>query len=65
MNFDIDKILSFSNNNIHNHEPTTDHNLAVKCIRTAIKGKPKKTYMQDQIRLYVRKFKTLILFLRR
>jgi hypothetical protein len=37
VNFKIDKILSFSNNNIHNHEPTTDHNLAVQCVRTAIK----------------------------
>jgi hypothetical protein len=39
VNFNIDKILSFSNNNIHNQEPTTDHNLAVQCVRIAIKRK--------------------------
>lgn len=39
VNSTIDKILSFSNNNIHNHEPTTDHNLAVRCVRTAVKRK--------------------------
>ncbi|KAL5243929.1 hypothetical protein ACI65C_011339 [Semiaphis heraclei] len=39
VNSTIDKILSFSNNNIHNHEPTTDHNLAVRCVRTALKRK--------------------------
>jgi hypothetical protein len=39
VNFNVDKILSFSNNNIHNHEPTTNHNLAVQCVRTAIKRK--------------------------
>jgi len=42
VNSTIDKILSFSNNNIHNHEPTSDHNLAVRCIRTAMKRKAEK-----------------------
>ncbi|KAL4120496.1 hypothetical protein QTP88_013178 [Uroleucon formosanum] len=37
MNFTIDKILSFSNNNTHNHEQTTDHNLVIQCVRTAVK----------------------------
>jgi len=36
----INEILSFSNNNnTHNHEPTTDHNLAVQRVRTAAKRK--------------------------
>jgi len=39
VNSTIDKILSFSNNNIHNHESTTDHNLAVQCVRAAVKRK--------------------------
>lgn len=39
MNCTISKILSISNNYKHNHKPTTDHNLAVKSIRNAIKRK--------------------------
>jgi len=39
VNSTIDKILAFSNNNTHNHESTTDHNLAVQCVRTAVKRK--------------------------
>ena len=39
VNSTINKILSFSNNNIHNHEPITDHNLTVQCVRTVVKKK--------------------------
>jgi len=39
VNSTIDKILYFSNNNLHNHESTTDHNLAIQCVRTAVKRK--------------------------
>lgn len=42
LNSTIDKILSFPNNNTHNHESTTDHNLAVRCVRTAVKRKAEK-----------------------